>query len=139
MKYVALLTALLMSGMVFSEQKPLQDISQLVWKNRIILILSAKDGSDDEQVFEKYDDQIKDRDVVWFILKDDQVVTNYLEKLSSEFSSRTKNSFLIESGSVLLIGKDGGIKARAKKLNLDAIFQEIDSMPMRRQEMESNS
>lgn len=139
MKYLALLTALLMSGMVFSEQKPLQDISQLVWKNRIILILSAKDGSDDEQVFEKYDDQIKDRDVVWFILKDDQVVTNYLEKLSSEFSSRTKNSFLIESGSVLLIGKDGGIKARAKKLNLDAIFQEIDSMPMRRQEMESNS
>ena len=139
MKYLALLTALLMSGMVFSEQKPLQDISQLVWKNRIILILSAKDGSDDEQVFEKYDDQIKDRDVVWFILKDDQVVTNYLKKLSSEFSSRTKNSFLIESGSVLLIGKDGGIKARAKKLNLDAIFQEIDSMPMRRQEMESNS
>jgi len=139
MKYVAMLVALLMSGVVCAEQNPLQDIKQLVWKNRIILILSAEDDAGHEQLLEKYDDEIIDRDIVWFVLRDSEVVTNYAEKLSSEFVSRTKSSFPIGSGSVLLIGKDGGVKTRAKQLNLNAIFREIDSMPMRRQEMESSS
>jgi hypothetical protein len=37
----------------------------------------------------------------------------------------------------LLIGKDGGIKARADDLDLAALFERIDAMPMRRREMET--
>jgi hypothetical protein len=36
----------------------------------------------------------------------------------------------------LLIGKDGGVKARAREaVPLDEVFRQIDSMPMRQQEM----
>jgi hypothetical protein len=35
----------------------------------------------------------------------------------------------------LLIGKDGGVKLRGAELNLPIVFDTIDRMPMRRQEM----
>jgi hypothetical protein len=35
-----------------------------------------------------------------------------------------------------LIGKDGGIKSQSDYLNLEAIFSEIDAMPMRQLEMQ---
>ena len=37
---------------------------------------------------------------------------------------------------VILIGKDGGIKSRFDRLDLEAIFSDIDAMPMRQYEMQ---
>lgn len=38
-------------------------------------------------------------------------------------------------GEVILIGKDGGIKSRFDRVDLKAIFSDIDAMPMRQNEM----
>lgn len=38
-------------------------------------------------------------------------------------------------GSILLVGKDGGVKLRLGQLSVPEILAAIDSMPMRRQEM----
>jgi len=139
MKYILLLMGILMSGFSVSAETRLQDINQLAWKNRIILVLSGVNDARYESLFEEYDDEIKDRDVVWFILKDDQVVTNYAHKLTSDFISRTKNQFPIEKEKMLLIGKDGDIKARGEKLDLNLLFEEIDSMSMRKAEINFKS
>lgn len=135
MKYILLVVGLFVSNLVFPGQSALQDLSELTWENRIILIFSANEDSNDEQLFAKYDEQIKDRDVIWFILKDKQVITNYPKKLSTQFIDRTKRNFSNETNNVLLIGKDGDIKLRANQLNLNFIFEKIDSMPMRQQEV----
>jgi hypothetical protein len=37
---------------------------------------------------------------------------------------------------VFLIGKDGGLKASARELDLPALFALIDTMPIRRREMD---
>lgn len=37
----------------------------------------------------------------------------------------------------MIIGRDGGVKARYESLDLDAVFAVIDTMPMRIQEMRS--
>ena len=36
---------------------------------------------------------------------------------------------------IILIGKDGGIKMEKEEFDLSAIYELIDSMPMRQQEM----
>lgn len=139
MKYILLLIGILLSGFNMAAEITLQDINQLAWKNRIILVLSSVNDARYESLFEEYDDEVKDRDVIWFILKDDQVSTNYTQKLSSDFISRTKNQFPIEKEKILLIGKDGDIKARGEKLNLNLFFERIDSMSMRKAEINVKS
>ena len=44
-----------------------------------------------------------------------------------------------EEFKILLIGKDGGIKFEGENRTLNQIFDQIDSMPMRRYEMQFDS
>ena len=58
--------------------------------------------------------------------------------LSSRAADNIRSQFRIRGGgfSVVLVGKDGGVKARyAKAPDLDDVFSLIDGMPMRRSEM----
>ena len=140
MKYLLLLMALLLPKIALSEEHVLLDeVAQLVWKNRVILIWSDQNDSDYERSLQNYEDEIKDRDILWFIFNDTGVATNYEGKLSSEFISLTKQNYPIERGRVLLIGKDGTIKDRDNTLQLNALFEKIDSMPMRQEEMKSKA
>ena len=123
MKYILLLVALLLPKIAFCEEKVLLDeVTQLVWKNRVILIWSDQNDSDYERSLKNYDDEIKDRDILWFIFNDTGVATNYDGTLSSEFISRTKQKYPIGRGRVLLIGKDGTIKDRDNTLQLNSLF-----------------
>ena len=135
MKYILLLVGVFMSNITFSEQTILNNLNQLAWKYRIILVLSNQNSLNDEALFAKYDHEIRDRDVVWFILKGNQVITNYANEISPAFINITKRDFPMGADGVLLIGKDGGIKARRQKLELNTLFEEIDSMSMRQQEV----
>ncbi|MEL0659257.1 DUF4174 domain-containing protein [Psychromonas arctica] len=139
-KYVMLIMSFLLSTVVYSGQDELQNINQLRWENRIILIYST--GKDNDivniRLFTKYEEKINERDLVWFIIKESEVITNYSNTLSNEFLSNTKNRFPIEGDKALLIGKDGHIKAKGAELNLNFIFREVDSMPMRQQEIKNS-
>ncbi|MCF8004127.1 MAG: DUF4174 domain-containing protein [Chromatiaceae bacterium] len=53
-----------------------------------------------------------------------------VKELEQRFFSRS-------DAAVFLIGKDGGLKASAQQLDLPALFERIDAMPMRRREMEA--
>ena len=63
-------------------------------------------------------------------------------KHTTVLTSKPLNRFLKfrenEPSRVLLIGKDGGVKLRGDELDVQRIFDLIDTMPMRIREMKNN-
>ncbi|WP_413693495.1 DUF4174 domain-containing protein [Psychromonas sp. KJ10-2] len=118
-----------------AQAENLNNISELMWKNRVILLLSSDDDKRNQQLFAKYEEAVIDRNLVWFIVQDTQVISNYQGGISKQFVERIKDTFPLNKYRVLLIGKDGGIKSRAQQLDITELISTIDSMPMRQQEM----
>ena len=113
-------------------------INQLKWDSRIILVRSSNNLDDILLALKKADDEIVDRHIQWFVFSDDDVYTNYEGNLDDSFKKTTIDKYFSDDGlDIVLIGKDGGVKKRANNLNLPAIFDQIDSMPMRQIEMEN--
>jgi hypothetical protein len=110
-------------------------VASLEWKHRIILVNETHNEEKVLAVLEKHTVAINDRDIVWFILKQDIVLTNYAGQLSEQFLRRTRERYGVGQGKVILIGKDGGIKSRSDRLDIQAIFSTIDAMPMSQREM----
>ena len=125
-----------------------QDLKKHKWENRLVLILSQKEES------KAYQQQIahliglpkelKERKIlIYEILPDRYRIFNYLNKdkkskwiSSSHLYDQYGNK---EGGSqVVLIGLDGGVKLNTSNLLWESeLFATIDSMPMRRAEMEN--
>ena len=124
-----------------------QDLKKHQWENRVVLIMSKNED------FKPYPQQIaqlvrlpkelKERKIlIYEVLPGRYRIMNYLniEKKSKWISS----SLLYEqygnkeSGfQVVLIGLDGGVKLKSSNfLRASEMFATIDSMPMRRAEME---
>ena len=134
MKKRFLLPALLSIFSVDAAPQKLDSLTELRWKNRIILIFSENRESDLAMLHDAKED-ISDRDTLWFIVNGNETLTNYSGTLTDSFSQNTRERYLNADGNVLLIGKDGGVKARGSELSLNGLFQRIDGMPMRRNEM----
>ena len=120
----------------FAKFNPLNDFR---WNYRIVLIASS---ADDEEKFvsilRRDKAAVDERDILWFVLSDESVSTNYAKSLPSGIQSALNKRYFESSGDgtrVLLIGKDGGVKSRENTLDLAGIYSRIDSMPIRRQEM----
>lgn len=115
-------------------EQALKDLSDLQWQSRLILV---RDSADAVARLEAERDAIDERDILWFVLTPTGVISNYAGSLAQDFSLRLRKSYFGDAETrVILIGKDGGIKAREATLDLDALFALIDSMPMRRREMQ---
>ncbi len=113
----------------------MENIQELHWKNRVILI-QTEDVDDYISLLQEADSQIRDRHILWFILTSKEVFSNYPGSIGHTFLKQTKSKyFSAENRAVVLIGKDGGVKKRASSLQLQELFDLIDTMPMRRQEM----
>ena len=126
---------------IASEMQYLENIRDLQWQNRIIIVYSDDQQRSDEvaRQLRYFKDEIDDRDILWFIHTNNQLVSNAGDSLSSElisnlhqFDARKANTGF----SAVLIGKDGGIKKRQRQWNIDQLFALIDTMPMRQREMQ---
>ncbi|WP_415231139.1 DUF4174 domain-containing protein [Psychromonas sp.] len=115
----------------------LQDFNSLKWGNRIILVNTVNNKDSIMKTFEQNEDNINERDIVWFVIQDDTLATNFNGNLTDDFLSNTVKKYKSSQGKITLIGKDGGIKSSRESLDLEAIFLEIDAMPMRQIEMQS--
>jgi hypothetical protein len=120
-----------------NELTMLTDLVSLQWKNRIIVVNETQNEEKVLALVEKHTAEINDRDIVWFIIKEDRTLTNYSGELSKDLFSSTRERYGAGQGKVILIGKDGGIKSRFDRVDLEAIFAEIDAMPMRQYEMQN--
>ena len=121
---------LLLSFMAIMISKELHgiELNQYLWKNRIILTFA---DDEDHPVLIKLKAEMKEneceiinRDLLHFHFSND----HYFGKLT------TTND---QSLRILLIGKDGGIKYESNRfVSLIQLFELIDSMPMRQDEMQ---
>ena len=121
---------LLLSFMTIMIPKELQgiELNQYLWKNRIILTFA---DDEDHPVLIKLKAEMKEneceiinRDLLHFHFSND----HYFGKLT------TTND---QSLRILLIGKDGGIKYESSRsVSILRLFELIDSMPMRQDEMQ---
>ena len=123
---------LLLSLMAIMIPKELQgiELNEYLWKNRIILTFAEDEDHPDliklKVEMKENDCGILNRDLLHFHLSNDGKTGN--------LSTTNDQSFRI-----LLIGKDGGIKYESKRSDsLIQLFELIDSMPMRQDEMQND-
>ena len=138
MKYVLIFFYIFSLSVQGKEIEILTDLSALKWENRIILVLENKinETGNTLNIFEQNKDEINERDIAWFVIQNETVKTNFNGVLGKGFLSNTHKKYEIEQGHVILLGKDGGLKSYHESVDLEAIFLEIDTMPMRQVEMQ---
>ncbi|SDS06766.1 protein of unknown function [Halopseudomonas xinjiangensis] len=135
MRYITLLLLLFSLCAQSSEQPMLTDLSSLQWQNRIIVVNEVADAEKAASLLEDNAAGVTDRDLLWLVFKDSRTLTNYSGPMAPELKANTLQTYRIEPGQVILIGKDGGVKDRLDQVDLEALFADIDAMPMRRNEM----
>jgi hypothetical protein len=118
----------------------LTDLEDLRWKHRVILVFArGAKASNAEANLRALAPEIDERDIAWFVLDGPELHSNYRGTLGAMLRERLEARYFTPVPSdtaVLLIGKDGGVKARSADLDLEATFGLIDQMPMRRREMQ---
>ncbi|WP_299117685.1 DUF4174 domain-containing protein [uncultured Winogradskyella sp.] len=129
MKYLVLI--LLFSGCLFA-----QDVKSHLWKDRVIVI-SGNEASRDtiDAQFQRFENQLqklKDRKLVIYMCIN-KFCVYYDSKTKPKMFNREETS---EKFSINLFGLDGGSKFSSTKIiEPKLIFDLVDSMPMRRQEL----
>lgn len=115
----------------------IENLNDFKWKKRIVLLKESNDAGIKQ--LREAAEKIKDRDLIWFRLKDGEIETNFDGELSENFADYLENEYFNKFElNAFLIGKDGGIKSKDEELNLKNYFGQIDSMPMRQREMQEN-
>lgn len=135
MRYITLLFLLISLCAQSSERPMLTDLSSLQWQNRVIVVNEVADAEQTASLLESNAAGVNDRDLIWLVFDDSTTLTNYPGQLAPELKANTLKAYQIKPGQVILIGKDGGVKSRLDQVDLDALFADIDAMPMRRNEM----
>ena len=125
--------------MIFATQikasEKLNDLNELRWKNRIILVSSVKDADKIISELKQKDGDVTERHILWFVFIGENVRTNYRGRIDSQFISKTLSNYLKKSPRSVLIGKDGGVKSSTKFFDLQSMLRLIDTMPMRQSEV----
>ena len=118
------------------------DLTQFQWKNRL-LFLFAPDRSHpffkhiQSQIIEQKS-EVEDRDLVIFSVLLQGPSQMNTTAIDSQKADSIRDRFAVPPNAfrLILIGKDGGIKLkRNDQVDLAEVFELIDSMPMRRNEM----
>jgi len=120
------------------------DLDALRWKNRVFLLFSP---SESDASFQAQKQGLVSG--AGGVIERDLVVLEIIEQgqsrvgnqiLSGKSVQDIRKRLGVHTGpfQVLLIGKDGGVKLRSSEpVSMKDLFGLIDSMPMRRQEMDS--
>ncbi|MGD2037456.1 MAG: DUF4174 domain-containing protein [Desulfobacterales bacterium] len=122
------------------------DLAQFQWKNRLLFIF-AQDVS--HPLFKGLQSQIaaqkaevEERDLIVFEVPAQGPARMNTNPLDQQEADSIRNHFAVPCNafSLILVGKDGGIKLkRSDQVDLSEVFGLIDSMPMRQREMRQKS
>ncbi|MGB5982831.1 MAG: DUF4174 domain-containing protein [Nonlabens sp.] len=122
-----------------------QELSEFKWENRLLVILSTESnishGAHQLKEFDNLTQELADRKLRLLKITPDSVQTfDYsIQPIKKAKESGLWSKFASDNKEfeVMLIGLDGGIKFRSKQLvNAQDIFDRIDSMPMRKSELD---
>ncbi|WP_158025991.1 DUF4174 domain-containing protein [Pararhizobium arenae] len=117
----------------------MDSLSQLEWKNRVVLVFGQ---TYDEKVLQQIDllkskeNELADRDMVIIRVSVNEVHAVYGKASGLDASAIRREAHMRdERFKVLLIGKDGDVKLRSDRIvGATEMFGLIDSMPMRNAE-----
>ncbi|WP_295717527.1 DUF4174 domain-containing protein [uncultured Halovibrio sp.] len=128
--------SLLWFGPVIAGEQGMRSLSDFQWRNRLILVEGANEPDQRVETLRRYAAGIDDRDIVWLVVGDQGIQSN-LEEPGRDLQRDVRKTLDAqpENVSVVLIGKDGGIKQRSQGLDVAGIFALIDTMPMRQRGM----
>jgi hypothetical protein len=118
------------------------DLTQFKWKNRLLFLFAP----DRNHPFYKHlhsqiidqKPEVEDRDLVIFTILLQGPSQMNATAIDRQEADSIRDRFMIppKAFSLILIGKDGGIKLkRNDQVDLAEVFELIDSMPMRQNEM----
>jgi len=142
-RFCAAFTAFVVCCALMAADSVLDDLDELRWERRVLVVFAAApDAPRLEQALRGAEDALADRDMSWFLVVDRGVTaSNHPGPLVPEFAPYLARRLGPEPPfpDVLLIGLDGGLKAREPALDLQALFERVDGMPMRRRELEARS
>ncbi len=118
------------------------DLSEFQWKNRLLFLI-APDSNHPEFKKLQHDiarqpEEVKDRDLVIFEIfeqGESRINTAAVDRQTAD-SFRDRFGIAKNEFTLILVGKDGGVKLKRKGyVSLATVFELIDSMPMRQNEM----
>ena len=129
-----------------SEAKETLDLKEYEWRNRLLLLFTPSlDGPGYLKLNEdlsRQKEEVMDRDLLVFHILESGETTLGNLPLAEGSGDYLREKFSIKPGTftVLLIGRDGGVKLRREgQVKLQELFSLIDSMPMRQREMREKS
>ena len=123
-----------LSTNLLAENRGLDSLDDLRWKNRVVLVNDATDRTIGELAARRA--AIDERHIIWICVVNGEIRSNYQGTLEDRFLAHLRKDYFERRGfPVLLIGKDGGIKSSNPSLGIDDYFKQIDTMPMRQAEM----
>ncbi len=120
-------------------------VKEHLWKERVLIVAASSPTNvgykRQDQLLMKGKKGMKERNLVIYRLYSDHWLNSDNHKISEDQAKEIYRAYNIDAQtfSVTLIGKDGGVKMRRDDIvSTREIFQLIDSMPMRQQEMRKN-
>ena len=137
---IGVFLALLLMPISILKAEELKDIGDLQWQSRILLMQgSDKAKQSFTEKLESDAQQLSERHIYWFIFQDEEVESNYPGEISDSFRNSIKAEYFGNTGEgdvIILIGKDGRPKLFTSELDLKQLYETVDAMPMRQQEMQ---
>jgi hypothetical protein len=127
-----ILTMTLISGEVKAASPA--SLADFRWRYRLLLVIEPAASTTAIGSLRSASAAIDDRDVIWLVIGRDTVASNWGQTMNPALIDEIYGRFGRQT-SVVLIGKDGGVKSRSSRLQLSETLSLIDTMPMRRREM----
>jgi hypothetical protein len=119
-----------------SELAPLESLR---WERRVVLVFTtASSRTASLDALRARAEALEEREVTWLLIQDGEpMVASPDFEADGRLTAAVVAAFqpLSRPLDVVLIGKDGGVKNRSISLDLEALLDQIDGMPMRRREM----
>ena len=113
------------------------------WKNRLLLLFVPDPGYEEYvqqwQTLYQREADLEDRDLLVASIFEEEVGDIDGDPIEEEDSEALRRQFRVKRDHIVavLIGKDGTEKRRVRlPADLDALFELIDSMPMRKREQD---
>ncbi|MEM9209811.1 MAG: DUF4174 domain-containing protein, partial [Pseudomonadota bacterium] len=131
------LAALLLGALAATNAAVVDPLSALRWESRVLLVFAESDDADDvaamQAALQSFEPEMIERDlkVGWLLVDGDSRLDD--RAIDREQANALRQRTRVDAGSfaVLLIGKDGGVKARYDQVpDLRSVFALIDGMPM---------
>ena len=144
MRMFAVIFFILIGLTVWTPKETLSmDLTKFQWKNRLLFIFAQDDShplyKDLQSQIVAKKAEVNDRDLIVFEVPAKGPARMNTRPLDQKEADSMRTHFAIPSNtfSLILVGKDGGIKLkREDRVDLSDVFGLIDSMSMRQREMQ---